>query len=184
MQESNPFKIVGKQIVYQNQWIKLHEDKVITPSGNEGVYAYVESDDSVIVPVLNEKNEIYVVRSFRYPLGTWNWEFPGGGGAKEHPVEASMRELEEETGIIANKWTKLGETVVCNGLMTETMYTYLAQDLRFDGKKDEADEKIPHGKFIGIDEAVQMVQAGEINDGQTITALFLVMQWLQHSKTS
>src|SRR5678815_1747107 len=123
MQEHNPFKIVGSRIVYENPWIKIHEDQVITPTGKDSVYAFMESDDSVIVAVLNDEHHIYVIRTFRYPVRTWNWELPGGGGAKEDPATASKRELEEETGIVANSWTKLGETQVCNGLLTEKMST-------------------------------------------------------------
>lgn len=113
--------------------MSVREDEVITPTGKPGIYGVIESNDSVMITVLNDKNELYLVRTFRYPDQSWNWELPGGGGDKQDPLTASKRELEEETGITASTWEKLGETLVCNGFMTERMTTYLAHDISFGG---------------------------------------------------
>ncbi len=175
---NNPWQILSSETVYQNRWMRVREDKVITPTGSKGIYAYMESNDSVMVVVANEKNEIYLVRAFRYPVKTWNWELPGGGGDKQDAAEASKRELEEETGILAKTWKKLGETLVCNGFMTELMTTYLAQDLSFAGAKETADEQIGDGRFFSLDEVHAMIDRSEVNDGQSMTGIFLFEHWL------
>jgi 8-oxo-dGTP pyrophosphatase MutT (NUDIX family) len=178
MKEGNPWKLLSTKVVYKNPWMQIHEDTVVTPTGTQGIYGYMESNDSVMVVVLNEKNEVYVVRTFRYPLATWNWELPGGGGDKEHPMEASKRELEEETGITAEEWTELGRTAVCNGFMTESMATYLARGLSFTGTKETSSEQVIDAKFVSLDEIDAMITRGDINDGQSITALYLLKKWL------
>ena len=132
MRTDNPWKKLSTQVVYENRWMRIVEDKVITPTGNDGVYAYLDSKDSVIITALNNKNELYLVHTFAYPDGSWNWELPGGGSEGENPETAARRELAEETGISAKSWQQLGHTRVCNGLMTEKMTTFLARGLSFD----------------------------------------------------
>jgi ADP-ribose pyrophosphatase len=138
----------------------------------------MRSNDSVIITVLNDKNELYLVRGFSYPVASWNWDLPGGGSDKQDPVTASKRELEEETGIRAESWEKLGTTRVCDGLMTERMTTYLARDISFTGKKEISDEQITDAKFVPMHEVDAMIERGEINDGQAITAIYLAQKWL------
>lgn len=162
---------VDKRIVYENPWIKVHEDKTIDLNGNQGVYGYLESRDSVMVVVLNERDEIYLLRNFRYPSKSFGWELPGGGADNEEPINASRRELEEETGIIADSWETLGQAYVCNGLMTEKMSVLLARDLRFDGIKEDSDEVFSGAKFFSLEDIEKMIDDGEINDCQTLSGL-------------
>lgn len=178
MSDSSPWKILSSQTVYQNPWIEIQEDTVITPTGKKGIYGFMHSNDSVIIAVLNDAHELYVVRGFSYPVSAWNWQLPGGGGDKEDAAIASKRELEEETGIRAETWEKLGTTRVCDGLMTERMTTYVACDISFTGEKETSNEKIDGGKFVSMSEVDAMVERGEINDGQSITAIYLVQKWL------
>ncbi len=179
MTAPNPWEILNSRTVYQNPWMSVQEDTVITPTGKRGVYGYVQSNDSVMVVVLNKKGEIYLVHTFRYPDQSWNWELPGGGGDQQHPVAAAKRELEEETGILARDWERLGKTSVCNGLMTEKMTTYLARDLSFSGTRESTDEQIIDARFFSQDEIHAMIDRGDINDAQSITGLFLFEHWLR-----
>ena len=179
MRSDNPWETLSSKVIYKNPWMSIREDKVITPSGPEGIYGYLESKDSVMVVVVNEKNEVYIIHTFSYPDTSWNWELPGGNSDGEDVAEASKRELVEETGITANAWTLLGKTRVCNGFMTEKMATYLAQDLRYGEKagSDDADI-ITEGKFVPFGTIDQMIEKGEINDGQSLTALYLARRHL------
>ena len=179
MRSDNPWKVKSSKIVYENRWMRIREDTVVTPTGNDGIYGLMESSDSVMVAVLNDKNELYLVRTFAYPAASWNWELPGGNSDGEDTASASKRELEEETGIIAKMWTTLGKTRVCNGFMTERMVTYLATDVSFSGEKEVADEQIDQAMFFPMDEVDAMIERGEINDGQSITGIHLVQKWLE-----
>lgn len=174
-----PKKPTSSKIVYENPWIKVHEDQTITPEGQPGLYGYIESRDSVIVAPVDENNRIFMVRAFRYPTKSWGWELPGGGGDNEDLVEASRRELEEETGIRAKDIKALGHTLVCNGLMTERQTTCVAWNISFDGKREESDEVFADQKFFSIPEIHQLIADDEINDNQTITGLYLLEHWLE-----
>jgi 8-oxo-dGTP pyrophosphatase MutT (NUDIX family) len=178
MRSDNPWKIISSKIMYKNPWMRIREDTVITPTGGDGIYGVMESNDSVMVTVLNDKKELYLIHTFSYPAASWNWELPGGGGDEQNPIDASKRELEEETGIIAHTWKKLGETRVCNGFMTERMSTYLATDLSFTGTKEISNEQIDKARFVPMDEVDAMIRRGEVNDGQSITGIHLAQKWL------
>ena len=182
MRTDNPWQPVSTEVKYQNPWIKIHEDKVITPTGKDGIYAYLESNDSVMIAVINDDRQLYLVRTFRYPDKSWNWEVPGGGGDKHDSLAAAKRELEEETAITAIQWDKLGTTSVCNGFMTEKMTTYLAQALSFSGSKESADEQIDEARFFSMTDIYSMIERGEINDGQSITAIHLAQKWLARNQ--
>lgn len=181
----NPYKILSSKTVYQNPWIRVHEDAIIHPDGKtKGIYGYVESNDSVMVVVMNGDREIYLVRTFSYPSQSWSWELPGGGGDGEELIAASKRELMEETGIDAQEWDLLGTTRVCNGLLTERQATYLARNVTVTGtqKNDIDAHLVPDGKFVPLDELREMVERGDINDGQSLAGLYLFERWLARQK--
>lgn len=179
MSKDHPYKTLDSKVVYKNPWIRVREDKVILPNGVEGIYGLMESKDSVMTVVMNSKKEIYLIRAYSYPDQSWNWELPGGGGEGEDAIGASKRELVEETGIVAEDWTLLGKTRVCNGLMTEKQSTFLARNIVLTDKKDTEDEAIiSHGAFYSLDHIRTMISEGAINDGQSLAGLYLAEQWL------
>jgi 8-oxo-dGTP pyrophosphatase MutT (NUDIX family) len=179
--ETPPKRATASKVVYQNSWITIHEDQTIDRDNNVGMYAYMESRDSCMVVPVDDEERIYMVRGFRYPSKSFGWELPGGGGDNEHLLEASKRELEEETGIIADSWQKLGEAYVCNGLLTEKMAVCLARGLRFDGQKESSDEQFDDMRFFTLDEINAMILGGDINDCQTLAGLQYYHLWKQEN---
>lgn len=182
MRKDNPWKILDSQIRYKNPWMRIREDKVITPLGSEGIYGVMESNDSVMVAVLNDKNELYLVRTFAYPAQSWNWELPGGGDDGQSPVEASKRELEEETGILAKSWELLGTVRANGGFMTERIAIYLARDLSFSGEKEVSNEQIDDARFFSLKQVDAMITAGEINSAACIASVHLAQKWVERNK--
>ena len=168
---------VSSKIVYQNPWITVREDQTRDLAGDLGIYGYLESRDSCMIVTVDDKERIYLVRGFRYPSQSFGWELPGGGGDDEDLLAASKRELEEETGITAQSWDKLGEVYVCNGLMTEKMAVYLARNLSLSGHKEQSDEVFSDMRFFTCDEIDALIAQGEINDCQTLAGLHYYQLW-------
>jgi 8-oxo-dGDP phosphatase len=179
----NPWKKLSSKVVYENRWMRIVEDQVVTPTGANSIYAYLDSKDSVMIAALNDRDELCIIRTFAYPDGTWNWETPGGGGENEAPEIAAKRELQEETGISAATWQQLGRIRVCNGFMTEKMNVFLARDLSFDTEREVADEQIDAVTFVSMDKVDTMITQGEINDGECIAAIHLAQKWIEQQKT-
>lgn len=179
---SHPYTTHTSRVAYQNPWITIHEDEVTLPNGKPGIYGYMESQDSVMVAVLDDKSRVYLAKGFRYPSKSWDWELPGGGGEGEDIIKASQRELVEETGITAKSWDIIGKAYVCNGLMTEQMAVVVARDLTIGAAPTSDEEAFDGSGFFAFDEIDRMIECGEINDCQTLTGLYWTEKWLKKRK--
>ncbi|MDW5314036.1 NUDIX hydrolase [Rhizobium sp. PL01] len=98
--------------VYQNRWMKVREDIVERQDGSQGVYGVVEKNDfSLIVPI-DAAGTVYLVEQFRYPVGKRFWELPQGSWEEQEgvdPLELAHGELQEETGLVADDMTYVGQ---------------------------------------------------------------------------
>lgn len=177
-----PIIPTNSKVVYENPWIKIREDTTTTPDGRKGLYGYMESRDSCMVVAVDDQDRIYLVRGFRYPSRSYGWELPGGGGDNQDLLTASKRELEEETGILADSWQKLGEAYVCNGLMTEKLAFYHASQLHFDGQRQDSEEKFDDMGLFSKRQINHMIRTGDINDCQTLAGLQYYETWKQNKE--
>ena len=175
----SPWKTLSTRTVYKNPWITIREDEVIRPDGSEGIYGILDSNDSIEILVLNDKNELALIEQFRYPSQKWKWEFPGGIIDEGDALKGAQRELQEETGLAAKEWTKLGELGVCNGFMSETMHVFVARDLSDTGTDDRLIEGIQPVAWVSLDEIDDWIADGRMCDGQSISSLYLLRQWLK-----
>lgn len=116
----------------------------------------------------------YFVRQFRAPVDRVLMEIPAGklDYKGEDRLEAAKRELREETGLSAGKWTHLNDILTTVGFCDECISVYLAQDLSFGDCHPDEDEFLNVVK-IPLSEAVQMVMNNEINDVKTICAIMM-----------
>ncbi len=181
-QWKNPWKFLGSRTVYRNEWIRLREDRVITPSGKPGIYGVVEAHPAIGVIPLTKDGFTYLVGQFRYTLGVYSWEIPeGGGNFGETTLEGAKRELREETGLLATRWTYLGTAYTSNSFTNEIAYFYLAENLiPGKSKPDHTEELVV--KKLSFKEAWQMVVNGEIKDAMSVIGLLRVKQILDVRK--
>ena len=127
---------------------------------------------AVMVPAFDD-GTIALVRQYRHPAVKYLLELPAGTlDDKERPEEGAARELEEELGVVAGKLEKLCEFFVSPGFCEEKMWLYLATDLKETKQRLEYDELIEVVR-LPIDQALQMITDGEIEDAKTIIGLLL-----------
>jgi 8-oxo-dGTP pyrophosphatase MutT (NUDIX family) len=168
----NPWKIKSSQLVYDNQWISLEEFQVITPSGTEGIYGQVHFKNIAIgIIPLDQQQNTWLVGQYRFPLKEYSWEIPMGGGLIGIDIlESAKRELKEETGLIAKKWTDIMKIHTSNSVTDEVGHVFLAEELtegntEFDETEDLKVIKIP------LEEAIAMVMNGKITDSISVAGL-------------
>ena len=173
--EENPWQVTSEKEIYDNPWISLTEYKVINPSGNQGIYGKVHFKGFAIgVVPLDDAMNIYLVGQYRFPLDQYSWEIPEGGGAFDvDPLDSAKRELLEETGLKATRWTELQRMHLSNSVSDELSIIFLAQDLQqFEAEPEDTEQLII--KKIPFAEAYRMVNDGEITDSISVAAILKV----------
>lgn len=170
--ENNPWTIINKNNIYKNNWIELEEYNVINPAGNPGIYGVVRFKSYAICVVpIDDEGYTWLVGQYRFPLDTYSWEIPEGGGHKDvDPVLSAQRELQEETGLIADSMTSMGAFQVSNSCTDEIAYLFLATGLTEGPSMPEETEDL-RVKRIPITEAIDMALDGRIQDAMSVLGL-------------
>lgn len=174
MTTENNWKTLSSETVYENAWLELSHRDVINPSGNKGIYGLVKFKNQAIgvIPLDGEGN-VYLVGQYRYAIDEYSWEIPEGGGALEaDPLIAAKRELKEETGLIANKWTKLARIHTSNSATNEEGFLFIAEELTQQDAEPEDTEDLQVRK-VSLKEAVDMVMRSEITDSLSVCAILM-----------
>jgi ADP-ribose pyrophosphatase len=179
----NPWTTLDTKLVYDNPWLKITQSDVLNPNGNPGIYGVVHFKNLAIgVVPLDEDGNTWLVGQYRYPLNEYSWEIPEGGGKiGVNPLLSAQRELSEETGILANKWTKIQEFNTSNSCTDEHSILYLAQDLIFNQAHPDDDELLAIQK-INICDLYQKVINSDIKDSLTVVAIYKVAQLIRSNE--
>lgn len=180
-QSPNPWKTLSAQTVYENPWIRVEHRDVLNPSGGAGIYGIVHFKNTAIgIVPLDDEGCTWLVGQYRYTLERYSWEIPEGGGLVDtDPLESAKRELLEETGIIARRWTPLLEMHISNSVTDEHGVVYVAQDLVMGKAQPEETEQLLIRR-LPLSEAVEMVMRGDITDSLSMVALLKVNEWLRN----
>ncbi|WP_046245220.1 NUDIX domain-containing protein [Hymenobacter terrenus] len=168
----NPWQILGTEVKYQNPWISVREDQVLNPSGGPGIYGVVSMKNKAlgIVP-LDAEGNTWLVGQYRYPLNEYSWEIPMGGGLLEVDVlESAQRELKEETGLLAARWTRIARLHTSNSVTDEEGFVFLAEELTQSELEPEETEDLRLWK-LPLAEAVRMVMDDRITDAISVAGL-------------
>ncbi len=167
------FETIDSKTVFKGKIISVNSDTIRLPDGNNAYREKICTNDGVGVIVLNENDEIFLVRQHRYAMDIYTLEIPAGKmDNDEDTYEAALRELREETGYKAEKLTKLAPNTPMPAICTETVHIFYAdyKDLTYVGTDFDEDEFI---ELIAVpfEKAVKMVLAGEICDAKTVSAI-------------
>ncbi|TVR77330.1 MAG: NUDIX hydrolase [Chitinophagaceae bacterium] len=169
----NPWTLLDSSVHYDNNWIRLREDKVLNPAGKPGIYGVVmvKSVAVGVVPLDSDDN-IYLVGQYRYPLNQYSWEIPEGGcPIGEDVLDAAKRELREETGIIAAKYTQLMDLHTSNCITDEKAIVFIAEDFQKVGEIEQEETEELQLKKVHFSKAFEMVMKGEITDAISVAAI-------------
>ena len=168
----NPWKTLSIKKVHDSPWICVEDHDVINPAGKKGKYSKVHFKNYAIgIIPLDEELNTWLIGQHRYPINQYTWEIPEGGGSlKETPLASAKRELLEEAGIKAKKWTKVLEMHLSNSATDEFAVIYVAQDLSFHEPEPDEDEALAIKK-IPFEEVYQQVFDGKLTDSLTVAGV-------------
>jgi len=174
-QTRNPWTVLSKEMVYENEWVRVDHHKVLGPSGGPGIYGTVHFKNQAtgVVPI-DENGRVILVGQYRFPLRAYSWEIPEGGGPHAATaLESAQRELREECGLAAGNWQEIVGVDLSNSVTDERGTLFLAWELSEVGGEPDETEILQVAR-VNFWEAVERVKRGEIRDAMSVAALLRV----------
>lgn len=170
------FELLRREKIYTGRIVNLVVDHVKYQTGNEAGREIIQHSGGSVALALFDNNDILLVKQYRYPIGGEVIELPAGKlDTGEDPQHCAQRELREETGYEAKRWTKLTTIMTTPGFCNERLHIYVAQDLSLSphGQSLEEGEQTIKLIRVPIVEAIAMVEREEIVDGKSIVGILL-----------
>ncbi len=169
------WKKISSKVVYRNPWLQLVEDTVIRPDGKRGKYSIVERPPVNFVIALDQKESIYFIKEYRYPIKKTILQLPAGTTDKnETHLVAAKKELFQETGIKAKHWERLGKFYIGPGHENIYANVFLATKLdisRLKKSTQTENELIVKIAKFPIKITRKLIASGKIECGISLAAL-------------
>jgi len=175
--------ILDSHVAYEGPLFRVLRDHIIEPGGRESHRDVIRHNGSVVILAVDsgkKKKDPWVVieRQYRHAAGQFLWELPAGKlDAGEAPIDGAKRELGEETGYQAKKWSLLVEYFASPGFLGESMKVFLAEGLVAGDAHPEEDEHIDF-RLVKLSDLLEMADKGKIVDGKTLTSVLLYARQL------
>jgi ADP-ribose pyrophosphatase len=163
---------VKKSNIHKFDRYTIIKDEVILPNKEEKTFAYIDFAKGVCVLAVTEGKQVLCLQQYRHAIKSWQWELPAGMIDPEDrdPLETAKRELEEETGYLANSWTSLGSFHPSPGSTNEEIYLFLATDLERSVQSLESSEQI-EVHLVEWDQLKTLISTGEFQHGGGMAAI-------------
>ncbi len=164
---------MSREIVHVGRKIKVAIDTQTAADGTVIRRDMIFHPGAVVILPILDAEHVVLLRNHRFVIDETLWEVPAGTREPDEPLEdCAKRELREETGYRAAKWTPLGYLYASPGVLDEKLHLFVAEHLTPGIMKPEADEDL-EPVTVRFDDAIRMCLTGEIKDAKTITSLLL-----------
>lgn len=164
-------KTIKTDRIYEGKMINLRVDTVMLPEEKQSKREIVEHPGAVAIIPITKNNKIVMIKQFRKPVEDYLLEVPAGKiDENEEPLSSAIRELKEETGYVARDMKFLLKFYTSPGFSNETIHLYIAKDLSLEEADPDEDEYIEMKEY-DVDELIEKIHNGEIQDGKTIIAI-------------
>jgi ADP-ribose pyrophosphatase len=163
-------RLVERRPIYEGRLLRVFVDTVELPDGTTATREIVHHRGAVGIVAVAPDRRVVLVRQWRHAVEGAIWEIPAGTRDQDEPPEVTApRELAEETGYRAARWSHLGEACVSPGYSRELIWFFLAEDLRGGETSTDADERLDVGLF-GAADIAGLVRSGQV-DCKTLAGL-------------
>jgi 8-oxo-dGTP pyrophosphatase MutT (NUDIX family) len=170
--------IKNTETVFANDFFKVFDDSVIQPDGKDSKYATIEFVSGVSVLPIDDEDNVYLTKQFRYAAGKTTLEVVAGGVEDESAIEAARREVKEELGITAEELKEIGTIQLDHSIIKAASTLFIARKLSF-GKTDRDDAEEMEMVKIKFDEAVEKVLNGEITHAPSCVLILKAQNFLK-----
>ena len=162
---------IGSSEMHCGRVIRVTTERLRYPNGREFDLDLVRHPGAAAIVPVDAHGRVCLVRQYRLGVEDFLWEIPAGKlDAGEAAAACALRELKEETGITAGRWTALGLYIPAPGIFTELIHLFLAQELTVGASAPDIDEDLEL-RWVDLDAAMSLVVGGDLNDGKTALGL-------------
>ena len=171
-------KVISSRLSFKGRVFNVYTDTLEEPDGHRHIKDVIRHNGSVVMLAVDERTnpadpDVILERQYRHAAGQYLIELPAGTREPdESPLAAAKREMIEETGYRAKRWTMLIKYFASPGFLGEWMQIYLARDIRQGEAHLEMDENLEVLR-MPLSQAMKMVAEGKIHDGKTLIGLSL-----------
>jgi ADP-ribose pyrophosphatase len=170
---------IASHSLHRGRVIEVFSEKLRYPNGREYDFDLVRHPGAAAVVPVDDAGRVCLVRQYRHGIEDLLWEIPAGKlDHGEAPAICAVRELAEETGVVAKRWTSLGLYLPAPATFTEVIHLYLARDLDVGSPNPDADEELEL-QWMPLTDAIERVLNGEWNDGKTAMGLLRAQYQMQ-----
>ena len=146
-------------------------DDVTLPNGDQKAFSFLHFAKGVCVLPITDDHQVLCIKQYRHALKSWQWELPAGAIENEDtPIETAKRELQEETGFLAEHWLDLGSFYPSPGSTSEEIFLFAAAGLTASEQKLENSEQIEL-QTITMEELKSLIVEGDFNHGAGLAAV-------------
>ena len=186
--KSNKPHLLDSKLSYKGHVFSVYTDTLIEPGDTRPREKdVIRHNGSVVILAIDETRNrelgtgpkdpaVFLIRQYRHAAGQFLLELPAGRiEPNERPLAAAKREMIEETGIRAKRWTVLTRYFASPGFLGEWMQIFLAEDLEHGVAKPEEDEHIEQVP-TPLSHCLELIAANQLHDGKTIIGISLLAQ--------
>lgn len=177
----NEWKTLGSREVHANPYFSVSEDEIVHDNGYRHTY-YTLHAKSAVYALPFDGERLLMVNQYRHPVGRRMWSFPAGTCESGDFLQNARKELKEETGYTAGRWTRLGHFASNAVLSDAKLEVYLAEDLQPGEPAREQGEVDMVMQFRTPAEVEAMVDGGELITSTSLAAYFLFKRYLERRK--
>ncbi len=174
--------VIESKKIFSGRIITLKQEKVRLPNNTVDELEIVHHPGGAAIVAVNENTEVCLLRQYRHAMKDWVWEIPAGilESNDLNPLHRAKAELREESGCMAKHWQALGLIQSSPGVFTEKVYLFLATELAL-GKQQLEHGEVLEVHWLPLQDAIEQVHDGIINDAKTCIGLFRAAKILNTS---
>jgi ADP-ribose pyrophosphatase len=171
-------KKISSKVVFDGKIIKVAFDEILLPNNKKATREKVCHPGAVAVVPINEKNEVILIRQYRYPIEEILIEIPAGKLDKnELPEKCAKRELHEEVGATGGRLIHLSSFLTTPGFSNELLHLFMAVDFRNTKNNPDEDEFLQIIK-APLSKCISWIYDGTIKDAKSIIGILMAKDYI------
>jgi len=172
-------KVISSETVFTGRVFSVQREEVVEPDGLRATREFIAHPGSVVVMPVFPNGDLLMVRQYRHSAEQYMWELVAGRKEPgETPLAGAKRELLEETGYAAKRYTQMLNVFPTPGFVRERMWIFAAEGLLAGQAQPEDDEHITARRY-SLKQALALIGRGAIHDAKSVAGILFYARFVR-----